>query len=154
MFNLKKIEPKFPKLNFDQIKRKNTYSSINKEAFINLDINISEREVDSVNLEKFKTIEKEKIKNDLIKKVPTKIKPKQRKNNNKYKLFNDNYSATTNCSDFKGIKKVTFSTVEIIRVAKYKKYNACNNFSNANIQKNINEVKNSKIKDDIPCMIF
>ena len=144
MFNLKKIEPKFPKLNFDQIKRKNTYSSINKEAFINLDINISEREVDSVNLEKFKTIEKEK----------TKIKPKQKKNNNKYKIFNDNYSTTTNCSDFKGIKKVTFSTVEIIRVAKYKKYNACNNFSNANIQKNINVVKNSIIKVDIPCMIF
>ena len=154
MFNLKKIEPKFPRLNFDQIKRKNTYSSINKEAFINMDINISERESDSLNIDKFKTMEKDKIKNGLTKKVPLKMKPRQKKNNNKYKLFSDNNSITTNCSDFKGIKKVTFSTVEIIRVAKYKKFNACNNFSNANIQKNINEVKNSKIKDDIPCMIF
>jgi len=154
MFNLKKIEPKFPRLNFNQVKRKNTYSSINKEGFINMDINISERESDSLNIDKFKTMEKDKIKNGLTKKVPLKMKPKKNKNNNKYKLFNDNNSITTNCSDFKGIKKVTFSTVEIIRVAKYKKYNACNNFSNANIQKNINEVKNSKIKDDIPCMIF
>ena len=154
MFNLKKIEPKFPKLNFDQIKRKNTYSSINKEAFINLDINISEREVVFKEFLTDYIREKDKIKNGLTKKVPLKMKPRQKKNNNKYKLFNDNNSTTTNCSDFKGIKKVTFSTVEIIRVAKYKKYNACNNFSNANIQKNINEVKNSKIKDDIPCMIF
>ena len=82
-----------------------------------------------------------------------KIKPKKNRIY-KYKLFNDSNSTTTNCSDCKGIKKVTFSTVEIIRVAKYKKYNARNNFSIENIKKNIEEVKNSKKKDDIPCSIF
>ena len=154
MFNLKKIEPKFPKLQLNQIQRTMTYSSNNKEAFINLDVNISETDIEPLDLEKFQTIENEKIiKNDLLQKNPIKIKTKQKKNY-KYKLFNDSNSTTTNCSDYKGIKKVTFSTVEIIRVAKYKKYNASNNFSNANIQKNINEVKNSKIKDDIPCSIF
>ena len=154
MFNLKKIEPKFPKMNSNQILRKSTYSDINNEAFINMDINISETEVESLDFSKFKTIENNKlIKNDFVKKIPEKMKQKKNKTY-KYKLFNDNYSTTTNCSDYKGIKKVTFSTVEIIRVAKYKKYNASNNFSNENIKKNILEVKNSKIKDDIPCSIF
>ena len=154
MFNLKKIEPKFPKMNSNQIQRKSTYSDINNEAFINMDINISETEVESLDLSKFKTIENNKlIKNDFVKKIPEKMNQKKNKTY-KYKLFNDNYSTTTNCSDYKGIKKVTFSTVEIIRVAKYKKYNASNNFLNENIKRNILEVKNSKIKDDIPCSIF
>ena len=154
MFNLKKIEPKFPKMNSNQIQRKSTYSDINNEAFINMDINISETEVESLDLSKFKTIENDKlIKNDFVKKIPEKMNQKKNKTY-KYKLFNDNYSTTTNCSDYKGIKKVTFSTVEIIRVAKFKKYNASNNFSNENIKRNILEVKNSKIKDDIPCSIF
>ncbi len=154
MFNLKKIEPKFPKMNSNQIQRKSTYFDNNNEAFINMDINISETEVESLDVSKFKTIENNKlIKNDFVKKIPEKMKQKKNKSY-KYKLFNDNYSTTTNCSDYKGIKKVTFSTVEIIRVAKYKKYNASNNFSNENIKRNILEVKNSKIKDDIPCSIF
>ena len=154
MFNLKKIEPKFPKMNSNQIQRKFTYSDNINEAFVNMDINISETEVESLDLSKFKTIENNKlIKNDFVKKIPEKMKQKKNKTY-KYKLFNDNYSTTTNCSDYKGIKKVTFSTVEIIRVAKYKKYNASNNFSNENIKKNILEVKNSKIKDDLPCSIF
>ena len=154
MFNLKKIEPKFSNMNSNQIQRKFTYSDINNEAFVNMDINISETEVESLDLSKFKTIENNKlIKNDFVKKIPEKMKQKKNKTY-KYKLFNDNYSTTTNCSDYKGIKKVTFSTVEIIRVAKYKKYNASNNFSNENIKKNILEVKNSKIKDDLPCSIF
>ena len=154
MFNLKKIEPKFPNINSNQIQRKFTYSDNNNEAFVNMDINISETEVESLDLSKFKTIENDKlIKNDFVKKIPEKMKQRQNKTY-KYKLFNDNYSTTTNCSDYKGIKKVTFSTVEIIRVAKFKKYNASNNFSNENIKRNILEVKNSKIKDDIPCSIF
>ena len=154
MFNLKKIEPKFSNMNSNQIQRKFTYSDNNNEAFVNMDINISETEVESLDLSKFKTIENNKlIKNDFVKKIPEKMKQKKNKTY-KYKLFNDNYSTTTNCSDYKGIKKVTFSTVEIIRVAKYKKYNASNNFSNENIKRNILEVKNSKIKDDIPCSIF
>ena len=154
MFNLKKIEPKFPQLDLDKIGRQMSYLNTNKDAFIDLDLNISETEVDSFDLEKFQAIKNEKkIKNDLLKKNSIKM-PKQKKNNNKYLIFNDSISTTTNCSDYKGIKKVTFSTVEIIRVAKYKKYNASNNFSNANIQKNINEVKNRKIKYDTPCSIF
>ena len=154
MFNLKKIEPKFSNMNSNQIQRKFTYSDNNNEAFVNMDINISETEVESLDLSKFKTIENNKlIKNDFVKKIPEKMKQKKNKTY-KYKLFNDNYSTTTNCSDYKGIKKVTFSTVEIIRVAKYKKYNASNNFLNENIKRNILEVKNSKIKDDIPCSIF
>ena len=154
MFNLKKIEPKFPKMNSNQIQRKFTYSDNINEAFVNMDINISETEVESLDLSKFKTIENNKlIKNDFVKKIPEKMNQKKNKTY-KYKLFNDNYSTTTNCSDYKGIKKVTFSTVEIIRVAKFKKYNASNNFSNENIKRNILEVKNSKIKDDIPCSIF
>jgi len=150
MFNLKKIEPKFSNMNSNQIQRKFTYSDNNNEAFVNMDINISETEVESLDLSKFKTIENNKLtKNDFVKK----IKPKKNRIY-KYKLFNDSNSTTTNCSDCKGIKKVTFSTVEIIRVAKYKKYNARNNFSIENIKKNIEEVKNSKKKDDIPCSIF
>ena len=154
MFNLKKIEPKFPKLNPNKIQRKITYTNNKKDDFINLDINISEAEAESLNLEKFKTIENDKInKNDLLKKTPVNFKPKY-KNYNKYKLFNDSISTTTNCSDWKGIKKVTFSTVEIIRVAKYKKYNFYNNFSRADIEKNIKEVKNNKNKESISCLIF
>ena len=154
MFNLKKIEPKFPKLNHNKIQRKNTYTNNKKDDFIHLDINISEAEAETLNLEQFKTIENYKInKNDLLKKSPAKFKPKY-KNYNKYKLFNDSISTTTNCSDWKGIKKVTFSTVEIIRVAKYKKYNFYNNFSRADIEKNIKEVKNNKNKESISCLIF
>lgn len=149
-FNLKKIEPKFPKTNAKDMQRKMTYSDMNDDAFIKMDVNISETEIESLNLSKFKTIENNKLtKNDFVKK----IKPKKNRIY-KYKLFNDRNSTTTNCSDCKGIKKVTFSTVEIIRVAKYKKYNARNNFSIENIKKNIEEVKNSKKKDDIPCSIF
>ena len=149
-FNLKKIEPKFPKTNAKDMQRKMTYSDMNDDAFIKMDVNISETEIESLNLSKFKTIENNKLtKNDFVKK----IKPKKNRIY-KYKLFNDSNSTTTNCSDFKGIKKVTFSTVEIIRVAKFKKYNARNNFSIENIKKNIEEVKNSKKKDDIPCSIF
>ena len=149
-FNLKKIEPKFPIMNAKEMQRKMTYSDMNDDAFIKMDVNISETEIESLNLSKFKTIENNKLtKNDFVKK----IKPKKNRIY-KYKLFNDSNSTTTNCSDCKGIKKVTFSTVEIIRVAKYKKYNARNNFSIENIKKNIEEVKNSKKKDDIPCSIF
>ena len=84
------------------------------------------------------------------------IKLKQKNNKNiKYKLFNDdNYSITTNFSENKKIKKVTFSTVEIIRVIKYKNFNAKNNFSQINIQKNINDMKNFKKKDENICSIF
>ena len=155
MFNLKKIEPKFQNNNLDKIQRQFTYTNNKHDEFINFDVNISEEDFDILEPEKYKTINNEKlIKNDLLRIIPIKCKKKPQKNM-KYKLFNDNNSTTTNCSDIKAIKKVTFSTVEIIRVAKYKKYNASNNFSKANIEKNIIEVKNEKKQQEfIPCFIF
>ena len=156
MFNLKKIEPKFPKPNPSKIQRKMTYTNNKNDQFINLDLNISERESEAFDLNQFQTLENNKLnKNDLLKKIPIKLKPKSNQKNKKYRIFSDNNSTTTNCSDYKGIKKVTFSTIEIIRVAKYKKYNASNNFSQINIEKNIKEVKDSKKNQEfIPCTIF
>ena len=155
MFNLKKIEPKFIKLNPEQFQRKMSYINNNNNEFCNFDINISETEVEAVDFEKYGIIDDNKImKENLIKKNPVGLKQKFNNKTNKYKIINENYSITTNCSDFKGIKKVTFSTVEIIRVAKYKKYNAKNNFSKLNIQKNILEVKANKNKDESLCNIF
>ena len=156
MFNLKKIEPKFPKLNINQLQRQMSYlTNNNNEEFNDFDINISETDIDAFYFKKNKTIEDQKVmKENLIKKNPAGLKYKYNNKNNKYKIANDNYSITTNCSDFKGIKKVTFSTVEIIRVAKYKKFNAKNNFSKLNIQKNIIEVKQNKNMFESSCNIF
>ena len=158
MFTMKKIEQKFMEQSPEKYQRKFTYSNDNKD-FTNFDINISETENETLNIDKIKPIEKDNINNKNIKKNLTKknsFVPKKKYNKNKiYYLINDNNSTTTNCSDFKGIKKVTFSTVEIIRINKYKKFNLQNNFSNDNIQKNIIEVKNSKKNDDdYFCCIF
>ena len=152
MFNLKKLEPKFSNTNNNNnIQRKMSMKEDNN-YFINFDINISESE----SYEKYRTVENcsKSIKKDLKKKYHIKLKQKNNKNI-KYKLFNDdNYSITTNFSENKKIKKVTFSTVEIIRVIKYKNFNAKNNFSQINIQKNINDMKNFKKKDENICSIF
>ena len=51
------------------------------------------------------------------------------------------------------MKKVTFSTVEIIRVEKYKKYNALCNFSKNQIKKNMEEVKQNE-NESSNCIIF
>ena len=51
-------------------------------------------------------------------------------------------------------KKVTFSTVEIIRVEKYKKQNLINNISKTLIQKNMDEVKNNSNNEQLNCFIF
>ena len=156
MFNIKKIEQKFPEEVPKKYQRKYTYTNVNND-FTNFDVNISEREVETLNMEKFKTIEKDdnnkRVKKNLVKKNSFVPKKKYNKNNIYY-LINDNNSITTNYSDYKGIKKVTFSTVEIIRITKYKKFNSQNNFSNDNIQKNIIEVKNSKNNEDYFCCIF
>ena len=155
MFNLKKIEPKFSQLNLNQLQRKMSSITINNNEFRDFDIDISETEVETFNYEKHRTIDDKKIiKENLMKKNPVGLKQRLNNKNTKYKIINDNYSITTNCTDFKGIKKVTFSTVEIIRVAKYKKYNAKNNFSKLNIQKNIIEVKASKNRNESSCNIF
>ena len=159
MFNLKKIEPKFPQLNSNQLKRKMSSRTINNNELCDLDIDISETDNETLDNEKYRTIEVEDnkiIKENLIKKNQIGLKQRLNNKNNKYKIINDNYSITTNCSEFnfKGIKKVTFSTVEIIRVAKYKKFNAKNNFSKLNIQKNIIEVKANKNRNESSCNIF
>ena len=159
MFNLKKIEPKFPQLNSNQLKRKTSSRTINNNELCYLDIDISETDNETLDNEKYRTIEVEEnkiIKENLIKKNQIGLKQRLNNKNNKYKIINDNYSITTNCSEFnfKGIKKVTFSTVEIIRVTKYKKFNAKNNFSKLNIQKNIIEVKANKNRNESSCNIF
>jgi hypothetical protein len=146
MNNLKKIELKKQKL--VNLKRNKTFDN---KLFINLDTDISEMDV---NIKKYETIKKKnlfldtepKLKNRLIR-------------NNTYKTKEECNSITTDSSSSnkkERIKKVTFSTVEIIRVEKYKKYNAINNFSKTNIEKNMEEVKYSIFnKDDKPsCLVF
>ena len=62
------------------------------------------------------------------------------RNNNK---LEDNVSTTTKASIHDKIKKVTFSTVEIIRVEKYKKYNKLNcikKVENENDNESYNEI--------------
>ena len=146
MNNLKKIEFKKPKL--VNLKRNKTFDN---KLFIDLDTDISEMDV---NIKKYETIKKKnlfldtepKLKNRLIR-------------NNTYKTKEECNSITTDSSSSnkkERIKKVTFSTVEIIRVEKYKKYNAINNFSKTNIEKNMEEVKYSIYnKDNKPsCLVF
>ena len=146
MNNLKRIELKKQKL--VNLKRNKTFDN---KLFINLDTDISEMDV---NIKKYETIKKKnlfldtepKLKNRLIR-------------NNTYKTKEECNSITTDSSSSnkkERIKKVTFSTVEIIRVEKYKKYNAINNFSKTNIEKNMEEVKYSIFnKDDRPsCLVF
>jgi hypothetical protein len=146
MNNLKKIEFKKPKL--VNLKRNKTFDN---KLFIDLDTDISEMDV---NIKKYETIKKKnlfldtepKLKNILIR-------------NNTYKTKEECNSITTDSSSSnkkERIKKVTFSTVEIIRVEKYKKYNAINNFSKTNIEKNMEEVKYSIYnKDNKPsCLVF
>ena len=146
MNNLKKIELKKQKL--VNLKRNKTFDN---KLFINLDTDISEMDV---NIKKYETIKKKnlfldtepKLKNRLIR-------------NNTYKTKEECNSITTDSSSSnkkERIKKVTFSTVEIIRVEKYKKYNAINNFSKTNIEKNMEEVKNNIYnKDNKPsCLVF
>ena len=155
--NHKKIEPKIKKEHYYPKKEIN----LNNNLFINLDINISESNESNVslNLNKYTTIKNKNIFTDKnlikLKKRPVKLKPKYIKTNT-FKLFKDTNSTTTNTSDFnfKGIKKVTFSTVEIIRVEKYKKINAKNNFPKINIEHNIEELKKNKSKEESFCCIF
>ncbi len=120
---------------------------------VNLDENISEMDVS------IKTIPSIKNKNLFIQN-PMKIKAF----NNTIKLkkirtFNipsfkhcNSISSTTSSFGEKVVKKVTFSTVEIIRVEKYKKYNAISNFSKNQIMKNMEEIK--KNENENICFIF
>ena len=126
------------------------------QTFIDLDKDTSEM---NVNIKQYKSItnknlfleDKKRLKQTL--KVNNKI-DRISTIKNKKKNF-DCYSITTSSSyNDKTVKKVTFSTVEIIRVEKYKKYNAMNNYSKAYIQKNMEDVKNNNINDESTCFIF
>ena len=149
--NDKRIEHKVTKMKV--LTRSKTFEN---QTFIDLDKDTSEM---NVNIKQYKSItnknlfleDKKRLKQSL--KVNNKI-DRISTIKNKKKNF-DCYSITTSSSyNDKTVKKVTFSTVEIIRVEKYKKYNAMNNYSKAYIQKNMEDVKNNNINDESTCFIF
>ena len=149
--NDKRIEHRVTKMKV--LTRSKTFEN---QTFIDLDKDTSEM---NVNIKQYKSItnknlfleDKKRLKQSL--KVNNKI-DRISTIKNKKKNF-DCYSITTSSSyNDKTVKKVTFSTVEIIRVEKYKKYNAMNNYSKAYIQKNMEDVKNNNINDESTCFIF
>ena len=151
MHKVKTIVEKSKKDNnkINQLNRKKTYDPKN---IINLDTDISEMDI---HIKNYPTLKK---KNSFIER-PIKTIPFSNINLNnkkfiKKKSYNDANSITTTSSygKEKSMKKVTFSTVEIIRVEKYKKYNAMNNFSKRLIDKNMEEFKQNDSK--ISCSIF
>ena len=146
--NEKKMENRLTKMNF--LTRQKTFEN---QVFIELDKDISEMKVD---IKKYQTFKKKNLFLEGNKPLKQQLKQKNklyRINTSKNKNF-DCYSITTSSSyNDKSVKKVTFSTVEIIRVEKYKKYNAMNNISKTTIQKNLEEVKNSS-NEESTCFIF
>ncbi len=146
--NASKYERKLTKKS--GITRQKTFEN---QTFINFDDDISEMNVD---IKQYQTIKKKNLFLDSKKSLkPTlKLKNKLIRLNTINSKNCDSYSITTNFSyNDKTVKKVTFSTVEIIRVEKYKKYNAKNNFSKISIQKNMEEVKNNN-NEESACFIF
>jgi len=133
----------------NQLSRKKTYDPKN---IINLDTDISEMDT---HIKNYPTLKK---KNSFIERpiitIPFSNINLNKKKFIKKKSYNDTNSITTTSSygKEKAMKKVTFSTVEIIRVEKYKKYNAMNNFSKKLIDKNMEEFKKTDSK--ISCLIF
>ena len=125
----------------------------NYKNIIKLDEDISEMDV---NVKKIPII---KTKN-LFSENPKTNKPYNNniinlKSKNSFNLSSLNHcnSITTNTScGEKTIKKVTFSTVEIIRVEKYKKYNLASNYSKKLIKKNMEEIKGND--NEQKCFIF
>ena len=150
MNNLKQLE--FRKSNLTKLKRNKTFDN---KLFIDFDTDISEMDI---NIKKYETIKKKNLFLENEPHTNAKIKNKLIRNYT-YKTKDECNSITTDSSSYnkkERIKKVTFSTVEIIRVEKYKKYNAINNFSKINIEKNMKEVKNNiNNNDDKPsCLVF
>ena len=151
--NEKKLEHNLTKTS--GLTRKKTFQNQNYiDLDFDLDKDISEM---NVNIKQYQTIKKKNLFLENRTPVKTELKLKNklyRINTTKSKNY-DCYSITTNSSyNDKNVKKVTFSTVEIIRVEKYKKYNAKNNFSKIAIQKNMEEVKNNQNNDESKCFIF
>ena len=153
MHKTKTFDEKIKKQNERGYVRKKTYDCRN---IINLDQDTSEM---IGNINKIPTFTKKVFLFNSSKKLRT------FNNNNTLKLQNKNKnsfnisllkhcnSITTNTSSGeKAVKKVTFSTVEIIRVEKYKKYNALSNFSKIQIQKNMEDLKQND--NESVCLIF
>ena len=150
MINVKKIGHNLSKKT-SALNRKKTFD---KKAFIELDKDISELDT---HIKQYETIQKKNSFLDGERPSISFNKPKKnfiRSYTHNCKNF-DCYSIATNASyNDKSVKKVTFSTVEIIRVEKYKKYNSLNNFSKLSIQKNMEDVKNNNIDNESVCCIF
>ena len=150
MHNAKIIVNKFKK-DKDKIMPLIRTKTFDPKNIINLDTDISEMDTHIKNIP---TITK---KNSFIERPINTIPFRNINLNNKKfikkKSRDDTNSITTTTSyRDKTMKKVTFSTVEIIRVEKYKKYNAMNNFAKSLIDKNMEEFKQNDSK--ISCFIF
>jgi len=148
MHKVRTIDDKFKRDN-NKIKPLNRKKTYDPKNIINFDTDISEMDT---HIKNYPTIKK---KNSFIER-PIRTIPHINLNNKKFikkKSYNDTNSITTTTSyGEKAMKKVTFSTVEIIRVEKYKKYNAMNNFSKSLIDKNMEEYKQNESK--LSCLIF
>ena len=152
---------------------KNISNFVNKDdkSKINDAKNISIRSEISDKIHKYKTKSIKHIKINSMR-LPKKINKFAEKNlnqchiNKKLKLFYTNRgmiksdSASSYATTFYSntqkeckIKTVTFSTVEVIRIKSYKKYNAMNNVSKLLIQKNLYEKRKEQEGSSL-CNIF
>ena len=148
MFRTKTLDGKLKKPNLSGYVRKKTYDYRN---IINFDEDISELDI---NIKEIPTFKKKSFNFNGSKNVRAFNNIIKLKNINKLKLNHCNSITTTTSYREKSVKKVTFSTVEIIRVEKYKKENSINNFSKTLIQKNMDEVKNNSNNEQLNCFIF
>ena len=149
MHKTKTFNEKNKNQNQSRYVRKKTYDCKN---IIDLDKDTSEM---NVNINKIPTFAKKVFVFDSSKKIRTFNNTIKLKNKNSYNisLFKHCNSITTNTScGEKAVKKVTFSTVEIIRVEKYKKYNAISNCSKIQIKKNMEDLKQNE--NESACLIF
>ena len=151
MLKLKTLNPKHKaKKSSKSLARKKTYDCKN---IIKLDDDISEMDVNIKEIPIIKT-------KNLFLQNPTSKKRYNNsiinlKNKNSFDILSLNHSnsitTNTSCGE-KTVKKVTFSTVEIIRVEKYKKYNISSNYSKNLIKKNMEEIKEND--NEQKCFIF
>ena len=119
---------------------------------IMLDKEIFEKDENS---NKIQTISTKKFNFDMPKKIKAfinTIKLKNETNTNISPFKHCNSITRSNSYSEKPVKKVTFSTVKIIRVENYKKYNASSTFPKHLIEKNIEEMKHNE--EESVCLIF
>ena len=136
MLKSKTIFCKLKKPNLNEYVRKKTYDYKNIIIF---DEDISEMDINIKAIPSFKP------------KTFVFVSPKkERAFKNTIKLKSDNLGKLNHCNSItttttsyrgKSVKKVSFSTVEIIRVEKYKKYNASSNFSKNLIKRKMEEMR-------------